>query len=153
MADGHPLTIAETWAAHAIFGNEIVYRTVVVHRGKYVFLQPDDTAMTPNGEIYFSEPVYKADFATTVGDRAWLVHELTHVWQYQHGVNVILAAPFSRNYTYGKITARTRFADLNIEQQAALVADYYLIGQGQSPFHGSGTLADYRAVVPFWPVP
>ncbi len=153
MADDRPLTVAETWTARSVFGNAINYSRVWVHRGKYIFFQPDDTAMTPNGELYFPEPVYKADFTTNANDRSWLIHELTHVWQYQHGVNVILAAPFSRNYDYGKITATTNFAKLNIEQQAALVADYYLIQHGLAPYHGSGTLAEYRAVVPFKPVP
>lgn len=149
MADDRPLTAAETLSARQVFGTEIDYRRVRVHRGKYIFFQPSDTAMTPNGEIYFPEPVYKADFATSVGDRSWLIHELTHVWQYQHGVNVRLAAPFSRNYNYGKITTKTRFSDLNIEQQASMVADYYLISQGYGPQNGSGTLTEYRAVIPF----
>ncbi len=149
MADQRKLTAGEIVAARSIFGTEINYSRVVVHRGKWIFFQPHDTAMTPNGEIYFPDGVYKADFSTNVDDTAWIIHELTHVWQYQHGANVILAAPGSRKYDYGKISRATRFSDLNIEQQASVVADYYLIGKGYKPEHGSGTLADYRAVIPF----
>lgn len=149
MADKRKLTAGEIVAARAIFGSDIDYSRVYIHRGKWMPFQPHDTAMTPLGEIYFPQGVYKADFSTNVPDKAWLIHELTHVWQYQQGANLILAAPGSRNYDYGKITRATRFDRLNIEQQASVVADYYLIQQGHSPEHGSGTLSDYRAVIPF----
>ncbi len=151
MADSRPLTGRELLAARAVFGTAIDYRQVLVHRGKYIFFQPSDTAMTPNGEIYFPDGVYKPDFSSTVSDTSWLIHELTHVWQYQSGVNVRLAAPFSRNYTYGPIGPATRFAALNIEQQASAVADFYLLQHGYLPQKGSGTLAQYRALVPFHP--
>lgn len=152
MADSRPLTNGELAAARAIFGSAIRYQEVRIHRGKYIFFQPSDTAMTPNGEIYFPEPVYKPDYSTNVADTSWLIHELTHVWQYQTGVNVRLRAPFSRNYDYGKLTPATRFSDLNIEQQAASVADYYLLEHGTGTQHGTGTLRDYQALIPFLPI-
>lgn len=139
------------WAARRVFGNAINYALVKVHNGKYIFFQPNDTAMTPNGEIYFPQPVYKADYSTNVNDLSWIIHELTHVWQHQQGVNVIMAAPFSRNYEYGKLTTSTRFSKLNIEQQAAVVADYYLLTQHYHTQHGSGAIEDYKSVIPFRP--
>ena len=151
MADQRPLTIGEIGAARRIFGTAINYAIVVVHRGKYIFFQPDDTAMTPNGQIYFPTPVYKDDFSTNPRDASWIIHELTHVWQYHQGVNLILAAPFSRNYHYGALTSTTNFSALNIEQQAAVVADYYLRTQHYATINGSGAIGDYRTVIPFRP--
>lgn len=145
------LTNGEVAVARIIFGEAIDYARVLVHRGKFIFFQPDNTAMTPNGQIYFPDPVYKPDFSLNVDDRAWLIHELVHVWQHQRGVNLILAAPFSRRYDYGRITGSTDFARLNIEQQASVVADYYYLTQGRRTLHGSGTLADYRRIIPFLP--
>lgn len=135
----------------AVFGDAIDLAAVRVHRGKYLFFQPDHVAMAPDGDIYFPAPVYRPDFAADVDGRSWLVHELVHVWQHQRGVNLILAAPFSRRYGYGALTASTRFDRLNIEQQAALVTDWYLLSQGRDPHHGAGAIADYRRVIPFAP--
>lgn len=146
-----PLTRAEIALARSVFGDAIDLSTVVVHRDKYIFFQPDDTAMTPNGQIYFPEPVYRADFTGDVDARAWMVHELVHVWQHQQGVNVILAAPFARRYNYGQLNAQSLFGAYNIEQQASIVADYYYLTQGRRTIHGSGPIEQYRRIIPFPP--
>jgi len=105
--------------------------------------------MTPNGEIYFPEAIYKPDFSQSVPDMSWMIHELTHVWQYQTGVDVALSAVVSRNYEYGKLGATTKFSEFNIEQQAAVVADYFLKINGYTTQHGTGSVDDYKVVVPF----
>ena len=49
-------------------------------------------AVSPNGCIYFPKQSCPADFA--LADRSyriWLIHELTHVWQYQQGFRTWLA--------------------------------------------------------------
>lgn len=66
----------------------------------------------------------------------WLVHELTHAYQYQHGRSVLSLLPtaiagFFRKglYDYGGaegLRGKT-FADFNSEQQANIVADYYYL--------------------------
>lgn len=64
----------------------------------------------------------------------WLVHELTHAYQYQHGRSVLsllrtaLAGFFVKSfYDYGGVEGLRgkTFADFNTEQQANIVADYY----------------------------
>jgi hypothetical protein len=66
----------------------------------------------------------------------WLVHELTHAYQYQHGHSVLsllptaLAAFFAKGlYDYGGANGLhgKTFADFNTEQQANIVADYYYL--------------------------
>lgn len=64
----------------------------------------------------------------------WLIHELTHVWQYQHGApigNVVISA-LRGNYDYGEEAAlRQRwadgdsFVDFGFEQQGDILEDYY----------------------------
>ena len=149
VTSARALTEGEIDAARSIFGDAIDYPRVRVHCGKYVFFQPSNTAMAPNGEIYFPEPVYKADFATNIDDRTWIIHELTHVWQHQHGVNLILRAPFSRKYTYGALEPASKFAAFNIEQQATCTADCYLLRNDRLPQYGSGTVEQYGAILPY----
>jgi hypothetical protein len=61
--------------------------------------------------------------------QAILVHELTHVWQAQTGVNLLLAklragdGPAAYDYI---AAGGTPFVDLNIEQQAMMVQDAFL---------------------------
>ena len=77
---------------------------------------------------------------TTPQDQAryerWLVHELTHAYQYQHGRSVFSLMPtafagfFVKGlYDYGGVEGLRgkAFADFNTEQQANIVADYYYL--------------------------
>ena len=66
----------------------------------------------------------------------WLVHELTHAYQYQHGRSVLslmptaLAGFFAKGlYNYGGAEALRdkTFTDFNTEQQANIIADYYYL--------------------------
>jgi hypothetical protein len=70
--------------------------------------------------------------------QAVFVHELTHVWQAQNGVALILAkikaGDGARAYAYD-LTAGGEFAALNIEQQAMVVQDAFLAARGQVTPH------------------
>jgi hypothetical protein len=66
--------------------------------------------------------------------RAWLVHELTHVWQYQRGRTVPQLAldAFRGDYDYGgeqglrdAVAQGKRFGDFNHEEQGDILRDYY----------------------------
>ncbi len=154
MSISRHLTVGELTYARSIFGQSVDYDRVFVHDEKAYFLQPDDTAITPNGEIYFPKPVYQADFSTDIGSAAWLIHELTHVWQHQHGVNVRLQGVLYRRYEYGNLTTEGKpFSSYYIEQQASIVEDYFRMTHGQGPRRGSGAKADYERTIPFLPRP
>ncbi|USX49477.1 hypothetical protein [Lentzea sp. HUAS12] len=68
----------------------------------------------------------------------WLVHELTHAYQYQHGRSVFSLLPtaiagfFKKSlYDYGGaegLHGKT-FGDFNTEQQANIIADYYYLSR------------------------
>ena len=85
------LTAGEIEMTKTIFKDSIDYTKVKVHREEYLWfgMQPDNTAMTPNGELYFNPAHFKEDFSTsTFGDRLWFMHEMVHVWQHQMGYPV-----------------------------------------------------------------
>ena len=83
-----PLREGEIRMAYKIFKNSIDYSQVRVHNEEFLpfGLQPDNTAMTPNGELYFNPTRFKEDFSLAdEGDKHWFIHEMVHVWQYQLG--------------------------------------------------------------------
>jgi len=91
------LTENEMALAKSIFGDNIDYQSVKIVRAKYYFLQSRNYAVTPNGNIYY--PKSEADWTNVNGNKyikhrfkEFLIHELTHVWQYQSGINVLWSA-------------------------------------------------------------
>jgi len=146
------LTPGEQRIAATIFGISIDYGRVLIHNRKAYFFQPADTAITPNGEVYFPPSSYKADFSKTVGDAAWLVHELTHVYQHQHGMWVRTQGLLHRKYDYGDLSQTKRtIAGFLIEQQASIVEDYFKLIHHAQPTRGTGSKADYERVITFLP--
>ena len=146
------LTAGELAYAVSVFGADLDYRKLVIHNELAYFCQPSDTAITPNGEIYFPPGSYKSDFATNLNDASWLIHELTHVWQHQKGMMVRLRGILNRQYDYGDLSASHQdFLAYGIEQQASIVADYFRLVHGLDPGRGKGRLADYERIIPFLP--
>ena len=90
------LTPGETALAKRLFKDSLDYTKVKIHNKKYVFVQPDNSGMTPNGEIYVSgSETYKNDYAKEVSRlRGFFIHEMAHVWQYQLN---ILREPLSKS--------------------------------------------------------
>jgi hypothetical protein len=136
-----PLTEGETEIAHQIFGNAIECDRIRILKRKFVFFQSPTVTMAPDGNIWFHPAGHLArsavadDFSKApVGIRAHFVHELTHVWQHQNGVNLILekVLMFFRYGAFGgyqyKLVPGKPFENYNIEQQACIVADAYLAG-------------------------
>ena len=153
MADiARKLTAGERRYLTEVFGADLDYDKVEVHNTKAYFFQPRDTAITPNGEVYFPPESYMADFAGSIGHMAWLVHEVTHCWQHQKGMWVRTRAVLNRTYKYGDLSkSQQNFLSYSLEQQASIVADYFRIVHGQRTVEGQGAIADYRRVIPFLP--
>ncbi len=140
------LSSGETELAESIFGDAIECGRVRVFRRKFVFFQPRNVTMAPDGNIWFHPDGALAgspladDFSKGSPEvRAHFVHELTHVWQHQNGVNLVLEKLllFFRHGALGgydyEFDPEQRFADYNIEQQACIMADAYLAGcEGKS---------------------
>lgn len=130
------LTSGEIAMARQIFGDSIDYGRVRVHNGEYLWLglQPNNTAMTPNGEMYFSPTRFQKDFSHTAYpwplENVWFMHEMTHVWQYQLGYPVKWKRgnplgwfmPYEYNVDESK-----RLCDYNMEQQGDIIGDYFAL--------------------------
>ena len=153
------LTPGETLLARSVFNFGLNPDLVRVYKYSYVPLQGEHTAMTPNGSIYFNHSDYKDDFSLFTEDAAWLVHELTHAWQFQTGRSVQargLMEQLSRlrgvdPYRYGRIDRKRPFSTYKNEQQAAMTEDYYRLKHHMHLLHGSGSLEDYEAAIPYVP--
>jgi hypothetical protein len=123
------LTPGEIRLAQEVFKDTITWHKVWIHHGSYLpfNLQNPHTAMTPDGEIYFKH-WYRPDFSITdIPAQHIFMHEMVHVWQHQHGMNVRTRGLVSGfvNYHYrldGRSLSRYR-----MEQQASIVADYFLL--------------------------
>ncbi|MCX7096597.1 MAG: hypothetical protein NTV43_01690 [Methylococcales bacterium] len=129
-----PLTSGEINMAYSLFRDSIDYFKVRVHNEDYLWfgLQDDDTAMTPNGEMYFNPKHFKLDFSVEFDSyKLWFIHEMGHVWQFQLGYGVKLAGLTTdynnkNTYQYDIATDATKtLADFNFEQQCELFKDYY----------------------------
>lgn len=142
------LTPGEIAEARTCLTNHLNYGSVRVHNTPWFFLQPENTAMSPDGHVYFHPEDHRADFSTNPGLMAWLIHELTHCWQSQTGQWVMLRGIYERNYRYGTLTARSSYAGFNIEQQASIVEDLYRVQHGLAARRGTATVPIYRSVIP-----
>lgn len=79
------------------------------------------------------------DFATApLAAQATFVHELTHVWQAQRGVRLLLAkikaGDSDAAYAYD-LTGERSFSEMNIEQQAMVVEHAFLAARGAAVQH------------------
>ena len=131
------LTTGEIAMARLLFKDALDYTIIKVHNDEYLpfGLQPDDTAMTPNGEIYFNPKHFNEDFAVTdVDTRQWFIHEMVHVWQYQLGYPVRLrgAIRIGLGYDY-ELKSGTTLGDYNMESQGDLLADYFALKHMNAP--------------------
>jgi hypothetical protein len=111
-------------------------------------------AFVPSGALVVWPAVAaRLDFGaqdTPLGEQATFIHELTHVWQAQRGVNLVFAklkagdAP--QAYAYD-LRHGCDFAALNIEQQAMVVEHAFLAGRGApAPYPAEA----YLAALPDW---
>jgi hypothetical protein len=85
-----------------------------------------------------------SDPATSLDAQATFVHELTHVWQAQHGVLLALAkikaGDSAAAYAYD-LERGLGFTAMNIEQQAMVVEDAFRLSRGGVAPHPAGLYA------------
>lgn len=126
------LSHEEIAIAWEVFGDSLDISEVQLLDGGIV-ADWDDNAVTINNSIVFPQGTLTGN-TDTPEFRAWLIHELTHVWQYQHGKNVfdLIPAAWNEDYEYGgapalsaAIDSGKTFEQFGTEQQADIVAEYY----------------------------
>jgi len=142
------LTTGEVALAAEMFGPGLDARRV------WLFAIPAwNRAFVPGGRlVVWPAAAARADFsdpATPLATQATFVHELTHVWQAQNGVNLLAAklraGDAAASYRYD--LEAQGFADLNIEQQASVVEHAFLARRGATTQHAT---ARYEAESIHW---
>jgi hypothetical protein len=150
MADSRGLTPGEIALAQSVFGDAIAYDRVRIHPRSWWPFQHRRMAMAPNGHLYLPAqgPLWCDDFCERPITRQGLfIHEMTHVWQHQQGVNLLLRRhPFCR-YSY-TIKPGWPLRRYGIEQQAEIVRHAFELGQG-AVVPGAPDLAVYLDILPF----
>ncbi|MGI8587616.1 MAG: eCIS core domain-containing protein [Chloroflexia bacterium] len=130
-ADKRQLTGREQTEARLVFGNSLDLSAVKICEAPLMGIGAN--ARTPFDTIYFPPGTFSLPFEDFM---PWLIHELTHAWQYQHGISVLeklfVALHGASAYDYGgeeglRRAAATgkRFTDFNTEQQGDILRDYY----------------------------
>lgn len=151
-----PLYAWEIQSAQRVFGNRIAYSCVRIHECvawpdtiKQIGLRlqgappsKEHNAITLGNHIFF--PIRLPAHPLQPGDPdqvlfAWLIHELTHVWQYQSmGWRYLVKALYlqfrhgAHAYDYGgetgllaRLEKGWKFEDFNLEQQGDITRAYY----------------------------
>ncbi len=154
MVDTRPsvraLTEAECALAASVFGDSLDPGAVTIRCAKYWMLHPWWVTMAPDGHIWCHPNCFNwcADYAAQpLGMRAHFIHEMTHVWQRQQGINLILRRPPFARYDYALVPGKP-FTAYGIEQQACIVADAYMLREGRD-LPGKAPLAHYDNIMPF----
>ncbi len=118
------LTVGERALARSVFGDALGLDTVRLCSSRLILKR---YAMSPNGVVYFNPNDFVTDFSLTpLNTQAWLIHELTHVWQVQQGIAVFRRALVDRRYNYVLVEGKA-FLQYGVEQQAQMVQDWFLM--------------------------
>lgn len=131
------LTIGEVALCERIFGQSIRYDRVFITNQAYLPWQGQSVFMAPNGMIYAQDKIFKADYSKeNTNYRAVFIHEMTHIFQHQHNINVLWQGAilqiayylsFKRYNPYHyKFVKNKAFTDYNIEQQGDIARDIFL---------------------------
>ena len=149
------LAAGERAIAGRVFGDSLDAGAVRIRRAKWFMFQPAWIVMAPDGDIWLhpNGGLWCDDFSVQpLPWRSLFVHEMTHVWQCQQGINLILKRrPFSP-YSYLPMVPGRAFGGYGIEQQAVIVEDYYRLLEGAT-VAGAPPLEVYEALIPFAPRP
>jgi hypothetical protein len=124
-----PLTDFEKSEAQIVFGNKLNFNKITI---------AEDAIMSVGGyaralphTIYFPPGSFGGS-----NFMPWLMHELTHSWQWQHGVSsfTMIFDAVDADYDYGGAAgliaannAGKKFRQFTTEEQADIVRDYYVL--------------------------
>jgi len=143
-AKTRPLQEWEIKMAQTVYGNSIDYQLVRI----------DETAWAGPKQYNFCYVSFHLINSWKKMSNHILIHELMHIWQYQqmgaiYMVRALIAQHTKMGYDYGgiegiksKVATGANLFDFNLEQQADVVADCFLLQQGYAPQWGRANLED-----------
>ena len=116
-----------------------------------------NNSITPGSTPFMSTNIWCADFSdpsVSKLPKSSFVHEFVHVWQFYHGITKLSAmwlyvrnlGDYAQAYPYD-LSDSDDLTDYNIEQQASIIQDWWLLTNGELPRHNTGktkTLAYYQ---------
>jgi hypothetical protein len=152
MPEARGFTEDEIALARSVFGDAIDYDRVRIVRGRWWPFQPRNVVMAPNDNIYFppNGTLWSTDFAReSLPLQAFLVHEMTHIWQAQKAGRwylPLMRHPFCR-YRYRLVPGRP-FRRYGIEQQAEIVRHAFLLRHGRA-VPGARPQEELEVILPF----
>ncbi|OOR88177.1 hypothetical protein B0181_08810 [Moraxella caviae] len=131
------LTAGEITLARSVFGVLMNYEKVRIVNYPYLPWQTDDVLIAPNGWVFVSDKHYQDDFSQCGARYAQVfIHEMTHVFQYQQGINVLWRGAWLQSLHYlsflkynpyhYRLDETKNFWEYNIEQQGKICEDIYL---------------------------
>lgn len=148
-AAARPLTAEELVTLRGVFGDSLSYRNVRVVQGRCGLFGTNDRAFTLGNTVYLK--------GIDLADRPdILVHEVVHVWQYQHDGPRYTADALGAQVVYGwkgrgayewraeLDRGRTSWRDFNDEAQGAYVQQLWAEGQLDAP-DPAGAIAAVRS--------
>lgn len=122
------LTPSEIGRVPAPIASTIELRRVEIHNRTWTPLTPRRITVARGYRIYWPGAPIEA---RRPAETAHLMHELTHVWQYNYlGVGMFSLRWLDRRYGYG-LNEGDRFSQFGLEQQASIVEDFTLSALGQ----------------------
>lgn len=131
------LTPGEISICQQVFGNLIDYSTVRVMNHPYLPWQSRHVIMAPSGYIHARNLNYREDYShESLAYQALFIHEMTHIYQYQQKINVVLKGALLQSayflslrkynpYKY-QFNPNKSFSHYNIEQQGDIARDIFL---------------------------
>jgi len=131
------LTPGEISICQQVFSNLIDYSTVKVMNHPYLPWQSRHVIMAPSGYIHARNLNYREDYShESLAYQALFIHEMTHIYQYQQKINVVLKGALLQSayflslrkynpYKY-QFNPNKSFSHYNIEQQGDIARDIFL---------------------------
>jgi hypothetical protein len=151
-----PLTDGEKALLKPIFGDTLDYDRQVVARNDSN-TGGEWNSFTPGYLPNMSTHLWSWDYSTAVTEHAAVfVHEMVHVWQSGHGSHNILRGAYlwikydeyEHAYKYN-LDSSSSFSYFNMEQQGAIIEDYYLVSKGLTAENNTGMRANLGAYLPY----
>ena len=100
----------------------------------------EDNSITYADIPHYSNKIWCPDFSAATAETWTFVHEFGHVWQFRYATHPVSGwaqnvmrhpVNYGLNYYYDMMKSDD-FYDYNIEQQAAMVADYWAVSVSKS---------------------